>query len=817
MFRPLAPHAVLLLTAAAATAAGPPETVTGTVLDAAGNPVAGADVGAVTPAGPDYTTRTAPDGTFSLPVHTEYGRPVLPDIIARGPGGDLGVGPERPKTDDFPATVRLAPPHRLAVAVAGTDGTPAAGVPVYALARRRPVASGLTGPDGRAELLLPRDAPLMQTVALKPGVGFAFTRHDLDGGPGKLAPTPNRVSLRLSPPAAHRVTVLAADPVDPDAPGTPLAGARVTAGSFRLPGESNSANIHADFTAVTTGPDGVAAFDWLPADVTGWISLSVSADGYERIRSFVPTGDSGDADIPDFNPTATPAAQTLTLSPTATFAGRVTLADGAPAAGVMVRAEGQNWDIDTNHYERDLAFTGPDGRWELEIRGRASYLVVPLPGSPSVYEEREPAGGLAAAALGRDEPVTVAPGGRFDGLDFVLTEGTRVTGTVTREGKPVADHTVGLDTRGAPAPAGANTVNGDRLGLPRWTKTDAAGRYAFRVGPGDHSLTLFDGEVVGGRDRRAIAAGDEPATITRNVVLEPEPKPTVVAGVVTDEYGLPLAGVIVTVADDRGDAVLGVGAATTTTDADGAFRLERTSGGGYGRWFLLATGFDDLRGPVTGFQEVDISAGDATGLAVAAGRVAVVAGRVTAGGAALAGIPVTLGTPGAYGNHMGVPFRFSALTGPDGRVVFRGPVGGAEYSLFTNAKLGPFGGVPTVTADADTPDLGVLNFGGAGLSVPPAADRRRWAFAPPADPAAVVKDLRADAAALGRHALLLVADPDSAAGRDLFAAPSMTTRTSPPPRTPGSSPAACGRPARGTAAARTRSPVGPASPRRRRR
>ena len=763
------PGLLLSLWPAVAPAAPPPPgpvtQVGGTVVDAAGNPVAGAEVGTVTGDGPLYLTRTAADGTFSLPTETRFGRPAFPHVIARGPGGELGVGAEFAGAADFPATVRLAPPHALTVTVIAADGAPAAGAAVYALAAYQPVAVGVIGPDGTAVLALPAGAPLMQTVALKPGAGFGYVWRDRDGS----GPTPDRVSVRLSPPAVHRVTVLAADPAGGAA--RPLPGARATVWFAQTPGQPEAANLSnhgGRWASAVAGPDGAAVLDWLPADATGPVRFNVSADGYEDAEAFVPTGDPGEADRPGFNANATAAAQTVTLEPTATFAGRVTLPDGSPAAGVMVRAEGQNWDLDTYDYERNLTFTGPDGRWELEVRGRASYLVVPLPGSPSVYEESEPAGGLAAAALGREEPVVVAPGGRRGELDFTLTEGTRVTGAVTRDGEPVPDYTVGLNTQGAlaPADAGAN-VRGDRLGLPRWTKTDAEGRYAFRVGPGEHRLTPFGGEVGGGT---RVDAGERPTTVTRDVVLKPEPEPVAVAGTVTDEYGLPLAGVVVTVADDRRDAVRGVRAATVTTDADGAFRLARTPRYDRRDWFLLATGFDATRGQVTGFQDIDVTAGDATDLRVTVSRSATVTGRVTGGGDPIAGLPLSLRATGSLGFPDGAPFAFPAVTGPAGRVVFRGPVDGVRYYVDAGERLGWEAVGPRVVPNVDAVDAGTLAFYRPDLSAATPDDRRRWAFAPPADRAAAVKDLRADAAALGRHALLLVADPDSAAGRDLFAA-----------------------------------------------
>ena len=351
-----------------------------------------------------------------------------------------------------------------------------------------------------------------------------------------------------------------------------------------------------------------------------------------------------------------------------------------------------------------------------------------------------------------------------------------LTGLVTRGGEPVPGGRVMLTVIGAARPGGEDDGGGDagseeRVTLFRVTRADAAGRYGFRLGPGRYRMRLYRA-TVDGPERFEVAAGGEP--VVRNVSLDPPPgdaPPTVLTGTVTDGYGLPLAGIAVTAADRREQAARGAGV-TVATDSGGGFRIERVSPNGWRRWFLLAGGYDEFRGQVAGFRDVDLDRDDLTALALPVGRVTVASGLVRNDrGEAFAGVPVELRTTGAFMQDDPPPFRFSAVTGPAGRVAVRGPIGGVTYSLAAAEGIGagPYA-LPWVVPDAGAPDLGPLVLKGAGATVPAADERRAWAFAEPPDPTAALADLRATAGVLNRRVLLLVADPGAAAGRDLFAA-----------------------------------------------
>ena len=779
MFRPLLSAAFCSALAAAGVAAppdAPAPPVAGTVLDAAGAPVAGAEVGTLSRSGPAFTTRTAADGSFT--VAREGARAPL---VARGPGGGMATSGDGDA--DGPPVLRLAPPHAMTVTVRGPDGAPAAGVRVLALAPMRPAAEAFTGPDGMAELTLPADAPLLCTVAVRPGVGFGYAARERGGDGRPPADLPARQEIRLAPAFTHRVRCVTTDPATGTA--VPAAGAAVSVWYVRLPGQPGDANIGGlDFAKTVADADGVAAFDWLPKTFERSIPLWVGGETYGRVRSYVGRNPMKSPD--ETADAVAPGEHAVTLERLGAVAGRVTNPDGSPAAGVTVRAEGTYSGADMSENERETAVTDADGRYEMRVRANAAFLVVPLPGSPSMYEEADPPSKLAAAAAGSGaagsgDPVVVTPGGRRAGLDFALSEGTRLTGAVTRGGEPAAGVTVLLNMIGEFPDRLEHPENkfAHSLDLPRWGKTDAAGRYALRVGPGTYTLSPNYQDRT---DPFAVAAGA--AEVVRDFDLPAPAEPIEITGTVVDEFGLTLAGVTVAAAEGRWEMrQWPARTASTRSGEDGAFSIVYTRSE-YARdrgVYLAATGVDEVRGPLYGYLDLQptFSSQDPPSTAdvtLVARRLAPLTGRAPGpDGAPLAGVRLQL-SPADVNDHgaSGDPLTLRCVTGPDGRFLFRDAVCGVEQEVFYHpGTTGVYHRVAKVTLDGrGVTDVGAARglAGDADVPRPDAAERLQTAFAEPDDAAAELAALRSDAALLGRRALVLVADPATDAGRDLFAA-----------------------------------------------
>ena len=103
-----------------------------------------------------------------------------------------------------------------------------------------------------------------------------------------------------------------------DQDGNPLAGVALTPWLIRKAGRRSDVNLSTLIKCATTGPDGVATFDWLPANNNALIFWPTS-EGYAQRRVLVKEGESG--------------MVTATIARTEAIRGRVVYPDGKPASG----------------------------------------------------------------------------------------------------------------------------------------------------------------------------------------------------------------------------------------------------------------------------------------------------------------------------------------------------------------------------------------------------------------------------------------------------------------------------------------------------
>ena len=150
--------------------------------------------------------------------------------------------------------------------------------------------------------------------------------------------------------------------------------------------------------------------------------------------------------------------------------------DGTPAAGIRLQAYGSGKKLDNGRGE---ALTGADGRYEMMVNPDEAY---------AVYVEEED-----WAATSRLD-VIVRRGKPAEGVDFTLTRGTLLRGTVSvgDGNKPAAGVYIRLDENGGPAPEEFRDA-GDKFTAHEVRRqfgvsTDAAGHYSIRVGPGTYTL-----------------------------------------------------------------------------------------------------------------------------------------------------------------------------------------------------------------------------------------------------------------------------------------------------------------------------------------
>ena len=763
-------------------------------VDAAGDPVAGAAVGTIGETGPVFSLVADEDGRFAVPAEPyPDGQADYPAVIARGPAGgpleahlgyaaytdpdSAGEAWAPALREDGTLRIELAPPRVVPLTIAGPDG-PAAGMTVYAVSGFAPVDVLTTGEDGTATLTLPDAARVSQIIAVRrPDGETAGLYADLRLGPDHPAhpgetERPDRLDLAAVPTFSHTVAVTTRPPGGGDP--APVAGANVTGlipnrpgGSVNLPG--------LPFNDARTGQDGTAALDWLPRDLTrltGWVSV----DGFEPVR-FVIEG------------AAAEPRQTVELVARGVLTGLVRHADGTPAAGVPVRAVGSVPGPAMIENEHADTVTGPDGRYRFEVPGGGMFLVQAVPRGTGGYDEIANPQRLTSRILGMTErnaggEIVSAPGETVELPDLLRVPGTPVGGTVRdRDGTAKAGVRVSLQARGAFPDRLLHPDSDDAawMGDPYLTvsqETDAGGRYEFRAPPGDYRLHAAG--AVEPRDGWEVTIAAAP--VDRDFTLKPPPKTRTYGGRVIGVDRRPVAGARVSIGDrwfsvDRGEAagsvVTGpVGTFSVTLEGDAAaVQAVATGPGGDDRisnaeLFFSAPSYS--RSPDRDLYD---------GIELVVRPTAVLTGNAVLdlGVTGYAGVSVGLGNADDLNDPRfrgGGPLMTEMTTGPRGRWVFLAARAGLTHRVYGPQDRGtryPVN-VAASAGEAGPTDVGAADVVSGKLELPPVGERRAAAFLAPADVPGLLAAYRTAAAALGKRALVLIADPESDAGADLFEA-----------------------------------------------
>ena len=475
--------------------------VKGVVVDEAGRPVPGVEVRADAFGFRESRGVTAADGSFAISVrHLEVSGLSL---LARTPDHtrsgvfqyDFNLTKE---AAERPARVVLKPSREITVHVADSNKAPVPRAAVEVAGMLSIHDDATTGREGSARLRVPADATVNWIVALKSGLGFDYAEFGLidnqrmsqKGLPsGEL---PASVSLTLDGSRTVRIKAV-------DNAGNPLAGVAFTPWLVRKPGRRSDVNISTQIEWATTGPDGVATFDWLPA-TNDALTFWPASEGYAFRRVELKEGAS-----------ATVVAK---LMRTEVIRGRVVYPDGQPAAGFEVHAFGSGQGVDNG---QGRARTSQDGSYEIDVSPSEAYAVY--------VEDKD-----WAAPSHLD--VVVRVGKPAGAVDFKLSRGTVIRGTVTvgPSHLPAPGQYIWLAEAGGQAPDDLR-VKGDRL----WHQvrrqsgvmTDSAGRYSLRVGPGSYTLTgppWKSGQEITVTDQAAVVRDfgmprPEKGTLTGRVVL----------------------------------------------------------------------------------------------------------------------------------------------------------------------------------------------------------------------------------------------------------------------------------------------------------
>lgn len=270
------------------------------------------------------------------------------------------------------------------------------------------------------------------------------------------------------------------------------------------------------------------------------------------------------------------------LRPTGTISGRVLNEDGDPVEGAMVHVEVKPMAV----FRHGLRPTRTDdqGFFRLEdVEPGAVHLAVNAPG----YQKYQ---------LGDLE---VPSRGEVSGVEIVLVRGATITGRVTRpDGTPAVQAMVTW------APAGETSFMGG--GFQASTQTDGEGRFRLDgVAPGPAVVGASSGTSPQVSKHVEVRSGVQTVDLVLDAGFE-------VSGRVTDERGVPVAGAALTLRPtDANRTFYTVGAERpVVTGPDGTFTLKDVVPGhylaaaakeGYAQ-AATAEPFEVANGPVAGIE-----------------------------------------------------------------------------------------------------------------------------------------------------------------------------------------------------------------------
>lgn len=400
---------------------------------------------------------------------------------------------------------------------------------------------------GHAVLLVPADAGLQYVWAMKPDVGldyFAFRRFDEPASNVYKLPPDHHKPLTMVLDGTRTLTVRVVGEQD-----KPMPGVTVYPWYFERPNKGDHLNVSGvdDFQR-TTDAQGQVVFRWIPTDAVGRITFWTHPDGY-----YAP-------ERPVFDPKSESSEVIARLVALVPVRGKVTFADGSPAANATVIANGDGYQFDRF---RESALTPEDGSFKFRVYPDQYCLF-------SADRDR-----LAAPAVARivrqDRPV--------EDVHLVLQPATRIHGRLTagEDHEPMAERYLTLYQNFAeqyqrlpqveklPNPLASNKAVAPLIGYN--TRTDASGAFEFFARPGNYYIIGPETDAV-----PKFQIVDQPelelnlhadrfdrVVLFGSVALESNPNQGVPEARVT---GFPVGG--------RGAFVRAV------SDADGAFEAERT-------------------------------------------------------------------------------------------------------------------------------------------------------------------------------------------------------------------------------------------------
>jgi len=548
---------VLLLTASLVWAAeqnedkkkDPPKvSLHGEVVDAEGQPVAGAKVTCLThlPNGKSDATTDA-DGKFTLAVY-EAQLQYLPLLVDDAAGDRMGIYKpdyQNPPKPGDSVRVSLEPSRTVTLQVTDADGKPSAETQVGGMAMNFVAYKGITNKQGEATLRWPVSFPPDELFAFKEDIGFDYRVVSTSRDAAHVAPwfEEPTITLQLAPSQTIRLRLV-------DRDGQPIPGVQVYNWLLRKPGEPDSFNLSMtpEYYRSTSNDNGVVSFPGTPTWNVHPFILWPSSPDYIRLRITYDTEQHPDGQME------------VVLDKYETISGQVVDGDGKPVGGINVSGYGSGGASDPLS---GSGKTDDEGKFTMKVPPNAVYALV-----ASDAERR-----LASKVV---SDIVVKPKEPASGVKITVGPATRVYGKVVsnQDATPVPDAYVQVYASDLKAP------DLEALGIPksddsrwvspppvRWyTRTSEDGTYEVFVGPGGYNV-----ESTGTPTRHSFTVTDQEEHEFNFVKEIPRSGP-IQGSVVNAKTGEPVPDVVVDgvyrnerhVADFR-----------ARTDEDGQFNVQR--------------------------------------------------------------------------------------------------------------------------------------------------------------------------------------------------------------------------------------------------
>ena len=453
--------------------------VLGNVQSAGGKPAGGAAIVARVRSGIVCLHADA-DGRFSIPLTADdfWRNP----IVVRSPDdSEMAVQ----ETDGPSTNVSLQPTKAISLIVTDGNGRPVPRAHAAVIEGpkgnyhlQRAILSGYTDDSGKLVLRLPDKFQIGFAYALKSGAGLDYhsyvplgDNHDLHA---KAPPQPDGL-VRLSLAGSRRVTIKCIDEG-----GEPCAGVEVTPWRLKKPGEALPYLNDARSWHIYTNDRGEAIFGWIPT----WQQ--------ERLPfSAFPAGGQ-DTEDAEFDPKKPTDQIVVTIRRTVELSGTVRDATGKPVSGAVVELSGGGYG---QRRFSSRAGSGDRGQYRFEVPPLEVFAIAAHTG-----DRRQASPVRAGIAVYPQKPVT--------GIDLTVVPTTRVFGRVTLGpgNKPAVNYHVSATSERLARPPripDPDFPHGQRehLAWPELdenAKTDAEGRFEFRLATGQYNFYAYQPTKDGG-------------------------------------------------------------------------------------------------------------------------------------------------------------------------------------------------------------------------------------------------------------------------------------------------------------------------------